>query len=247
MAAHCRFYAPALPFFFTAALRGQLVVSATWKKVSLVLSGVGASGVALYAFRHGWVETRLLRFGLAHQYIHYFVGTTLVGALLLCPRGLQKWAVLAASLVIAAHQILATAPPVAGVTSDAEADLAVYSTNSGQVGIEVILRCFEEPLQIMHSELGIPGVLFPESRILDFTGLANPAVVHETFDFEQVCNTDRPEFIFRPHPTHERLNRNLDASPCFASRYVRVKPRRHTSCPLYVRKDLLAKFVACQG
>jgi hypothetical protein len=251
MAAHARFYAPALPFFFTAALRGvaraRSITMPTWKRWALVGSSAVTGAIAWFAFRQDWVETRLGRFGLGHQYLDYFAVTAVVGILLLCSSRVRRWAVPAASIGILGYQVMSTVPPVAGVVSDAESDLAVYANNSGQVGIDVILRCFKEPVQIMHSELGIPGVLFPESRILDFTGLANPAVVHETFDFEQVCETARPEFIFRPHPTHQRLNRELDSSPCLAKNYTRVRSRKYTSCPLHVRKDLMPQFLACQG
>lgn len=186
------------------------------------------------------------RVGIGKQYLVFLMGTPITAILLLCSSPARKWGALVACLGVATYQVFWTAPASARIVADADADLAVYSRNSGQVGIEVIRRCFSEPLQIMHSELGIPGVLFPESRILDFTGLANPAVAQSRFDFEQLCETSRPEFIFRPHVTHQRLNRELDHSACLAQNYVRVRAPRYSSCPLHVRRDLLAKFEACR-
>jgi hypothetical protein len=183
---------------------------------------------------------------ILHQYIAFATGTPLAGILLLLSGRRQQIAGVAFTLGLTVFQVRALAPPRVELQSDAASDFDVYSTNRGQVGIEVIRACFPEPLQLMHSELGIPGVLFPESRVLDYTGLANPAVVHRTFDFERVCSIDKPEFIFRPNPTHQRLNRELDSSECLARNYTRAPLRRRSSCPLYIRKDLVAQYRSCR-
>lgn len=246
MGYHARFYAPALPVFVIAALRGLDAVSTARKKWLLVAAGAAAASLVGVAFWRHWIETSVGRAGSAHQYITYAAGTAMLGVLLLLSPRHQKLAALALTLGLTALQLRALAPPRLELESDAASDYGVYSINSGQVGIEVIKACFREPLQLMHSELGIPGALFPESRVLDYTGLANPAVAKGTFDFEQVCSKDQPEFIFRPHTTHQRLNRELDSSPCLAKNYTRAPLRRWSSCPLYVRNDLVAQYKSCR-
>jgi hypothetical protein len=245
MGYHARFYAPALPVFVLAALRGLDAVRSTRKKRWVVAFGAAAAGWIGVAFALHWIERSVGRSGSAHQYIVYAAGTPLLGLLLLLPIQRQRIYAVTLTLALAVFQIGRMAPPSFELQSDAESDFDVYSTNSGQVGIEVIKACFPEPLQLMHSELGIPGALLPESRILDYTGLANPAVARGTFDFEQICSIHQPGFIFRPHTTHERLNRELNTSECLAKNYTRAPSNRCSSCPLYVRNDLIAHYESC--
>lgn len=246
MGYHARFYAPALPVFVLAALRGLDGVRSTPRKWLFALSGAAGAGLVAVAFEQHWIETAIGSAGIGHQYITYAAVPPLVGGLLLLSTRLQKIGALALTLGLAAFQIYSVAPPRLELETDAESDFGVYSNNSGQVGIDVIKACFPEPLQLMHSELGIPGALFPESRVLDYTGLANPDVAKHTFDFEQVCSTEQPGFIFRPHTTHQRLNRTLDSSECLAENYTRAPLRRWSSCPLYVRNDLVARYRSCR-
>lgn len=245
MGYHARFYAPALPVFVLAALRGLDAVRSTRKKRLVVAFGAAAAALIGAAFELHWIERSIGRLGSEHQYIVYAAGTLLLGLLLLLPVQRQKIYAVALTLALSVFQIGRMAPPALELQSDAESDFDVYSINSGQVGMEVIKACFPEPLQLMHSELGIPGALLPESRILDYTGLANPAVARGTFDFEQICSLDQPGFIFRPHTTHERLNRELDSSECLAKNYARAPLKRCSSCPLYVRNDLIARYESC--
>jgi hypothetical protein len=152
----------------------------------------------------------------------------------------------AASLCLGAVQTSRTLPAEIGVVSDEVSNMRTIRSHTADVNIDVIRRCFEEPLTLTHSEIGLPGVLFMESKIIDFTGLANPKVVNGTFDFETTCESERPEFIYRPHYTHKALNETLDQSPCLSAGYTRVKLPRRSSCPLHVRNDLLAHYLACQ-
>jgi hypothetical protein len=245
MGYHARFYAPALPIFVLAALRGLDAIRTTRKKQLVVAFGAAAAGLVGLAFALHWIERTVGRAGSENQYIVYAAGTPFLGLLLLLPPQRQKIYAVLLTLALSVFQIGRMAPPAFELQSDAESDFDVYSTNNGQVGIEVIKACFPEPLQLMHSELGIPGALLPESRILDYTGLANPAVAKGTFDFEQICSIHQPGFIFRPHTTHERLNRKLDSSECLAKNYALAPLDRCSSCPLYVRNDLIAHYNSC--
>jgi hypothetical protein len=247
MGYHARFYAPALPFLFVAAARGLQRADRPWKRAMLIAVGVLTLVLVTLAYRADLIEVDV---GMAavgpHQYLLYFAGVPLVAALMFFKPRIQRGGALVAALALASYQMVSTAPAAAGVVSDGESDWATFRINKGQAGLDIIKKCFPEPVRLMHSELGLPGALFPESSVLDFTGLANRAVVNGTFDFEDVCRSQAPEFIFRPHETHRNLNRELSASKCLAKGYTQVVSRRMSLCPLFVRNDLLQTYKSCK-
>src|SRR6185436_19792482 len=116
------------------------------------------------------------------------------------------WAIPMLVAGLAALQALSVFPRSSQIASDDVSNTRTVESHAADVGIDVIQRCFLQPLQIVHSEIGLPGVMFPEWRVIDVTGLANPSIVEQRFDFEALCRHDRPEFVFRPHPTHRALN-----------------------------------------
>jgi hypothetical protein len=246
MGYHARFYAPALPFLFAAGARSIERVGSSWSRCLLIVFGLLGAVLATLAYRHEWVETNV---GMAavtlEQYWMYCAGAPLAAAVLFFKR--RFWSTVALVLVsaLAAYQLSVTAPRRLSVVTDEVSDWQTLEINWGQRGLDLIKKCFPETVTVMHSELGLPGVFLPEARIIDFSGLANPAVAHGTFNFESVCRTDAPEFIFRPHETHERLIREISQSPCFQQNYTQVVSRRESTCPLYIRNDLLAKYQAC--
>lgn len=253
MGYHARFYAPALPLFVCAAARGSLRLT-TDRRRRLVVTAI-ASAVAVLAgiaYARGWIENAtqgsyLDRTPLAAQAV-FFLGLPLValssGRPTRAGGPLATVAIplLALGVGIGSTTVLRT--PFHVATDD-----AIYARSAARdgdlVGMTAIRRCFEEPLTLTHSELGVPGVLFPESTLIDFTGLANPRIVDRSFDFERVCANDRPEFVFRPHRTHRRRNEELGASRCLAEGYTLAILPRRSACPLYVRNDLVARFGAC--
>ncbi|HEU4535378.1 MAG TPA: hypothetical protein VFS00_14720, partial [Polyangiaceae bacterium] len=95
---------------------------------------------------------------------------------------------------------------------------------------------------IYHSEIGLPGMIFPDADIIDFAGLMHADVARGGFDVEGRCAKDRPEAIFLPHPGYVALRRRVEASECLRG-YQRVV--RKASCPLYVRSDLADAFRRC--
>ena len=238
MGYHARFYAPALLAFAVSAIRGVSLKSP--RSFGLVLV-VGASVlVTVFGLRGGWLGNDS---GLSPGrtewplYVAFF-GCSL--AVLLPPRAMVA-GVFAMSPLVASSYF----PHSIRIASDDESIQRMLRRSRSVVGMDRIARCFGQPLTLMHSELGIPGVVFLESRVTDYTGLANRDVTERRFDFEQVCRTERPEFIFRPHWTHAQLNESLNHSVCLAEEYVEAKLSRPSSCPLFVRKDLAAKFDAC--
>jgi hypothetical protein len=250
MGYHSRFYAPAVPVFVCAAARSVRRVDTPPRQWFVALATGGAAALAVWAYRRGWIETEThgsyLEWTPRSSYEVYFLGFPIFAVLL--PLRDRARALLAASLAVGSVVVLlarAFPRPFAVAT-----DRAIYESSASRdgdlVGLDAIHACFPEPLQLTQSELGVPGVLLPESRIIDYTGLANPSIVDGRFDFERLCAEDRPEFVFRPHWSHRKLNEELSASRCFAANYTAVGLPRPSGCPLLVRNDLVARFEACE-
>lgn len=242
MGYHARFYVPAWPLWVLAALRGlphALAQSRRWLAVCAV-----ASGLLALSFWRGWVENATdgyeFNFVTARSYGHFFGGLLALAALGAARESAQWRGTWAVVLGLGLSAVLAV-PPQRSWVPDELIDARALASDNSLRGLETIRRCFPEPVTLVHSELGVPGVLLLESRIVDYTGLANPAVAHGTFDFEAFCLADRPEFIFRPHWTHRRLNAVLDQSACLRERYVVAA----NTTALFVRADLAPRWTSC--
>lgn len=249
MGYHARFYAPALPSFLLAAQRGVACADSLRRKLLLIAMGTSSAALALVAFHLDGIESVRRGFALERvpldRYLVYFVGIPIIGLLLLTRDRIRAITSSLLAMLAVACVAFRTIPNEMSVAPDMRIYENVGAHGRSLVGIDLIRRCFQEPMQLVHSELGIPGVLFPESRIIDYTGLANPSVVDREFDFERTCANDRPEFIFRPHWTHKRLNEQLSASPCLSSNYRAAPLVRPSSAPLFVRNDLVDPFNTC--
>ena len=106
-------------------------------------------------------------------------------------------------------------------------------------GIKTLRRSFREPIHIYHSEIGVPGVLFLNSRVTDLSGLMNRRMTLGHLPFDSLCSEDQPEAIFLPHKNYRELNRQILRSACLA-KYTRVVSK--SSSPLYIRNDLLPVY-----
>lgn len=219
------------------------------RKLLLIAMGTSSAALALVAFHLDGIESVRRGFALERvpldRYLVYFVGIPIIGLLLLTRDRIRAITSSLLAMLAVACVAFRTIPNEMSVAPDMRIYENVGAHGRSLVGIDLIRRCFQEPMQLVHSELGIPGVLFPESRIIDYTGLANPSVVDREFDFERTCANDRPEFIFRPHWTHKRLNEQLSASPCLSSNYRAAPLVRPSSAPLFVRNDLVDPFNTC--
>lgn len=251
---HARFYAPALPFFFLAALRG--VESARhkgWEKLLFAFGLLAALLVVVLYFPNGIENAGRARASRVtlFEYARYFLGVPLLALSWQLARASNRapadWAIPALVSGLAALEALSVFPSVRQLTSDDVSNARTVESHTADVGIDVIRRCFPEPLQIVHSEIGLPGVMFPESRVIDLTGLANLSIVERRFDFDALCRQERPEFVFRPHPSHRALNRSIDQSPCVAENYSLAPLPRKSACPLLVRNDLLPRYLDCSA
>jgi hypothetical protein len=254
---HARFYAPALPLLFAAALRGVPELKTLRRQAAAFAFGALAALVLWLAYERGWIENAG-GYGpdivTAAEYARYTLGVPALALVLALGAGTRAswaawlpaaWLPAALACGLAALQLKSTLPRSWGIVSDEVSNTNTIDSHTADVGIDVIRRCFEQPFQMTHSEIGLPGVLFLESRIIDFTGLANRQVIDGSFDFESLCTDQRPEFVYRPHWTHRALNRRLDESACLAENYTQVPLPRRASCPLLVRNDLVARYTDC--
>jgi hypothetical protein len=247
MGNQARFYAPALPFLFAAAARGLERADAAWKRALVLAGGVAAAVLVALAYRAKLIEGGEGYFGVRPEdYAAFFVGVPLAAGLSFASARVQHWLAPSCVAALTAIQLFFGVPFELGLVTDRESDLATLRTNWMHGGADLIMKCFPEPLRLMHSELGMPGVLFPESTIIDYTGLANRAVANGTWSFEETCETQSPEFIYRPHDSHRRLNQTLSSSACLDQNYTQLVSRRQSLCPLFVRNDLVEAFKACR-
>jgi hypothetical protein len=108
-------------------------------------------------------------------------------------------------------------------------------------GLDQLARCLGTDIHVMHSEIGVPGMVLRDGRVTDLGGLMSPELATGRVTVEQVCLRDRPEAIFLPHRNYVALNRALRQGTCLRG-YRRVVARG--SSPLFVRADLAAAY-AC--
>ncbi len=240
MGYHGRFYLPALPFLLLAAAGSWATFErGAVRQRAFALLWLLAAGIA---YGLGAVETH--RLGL-HQALPWTVWLAWSAALILLvtgPRGLpwlQRGIPAAAALAA-----VALYPPTAGF--QLKSDAAILRQHAGEFttvrGIYDLRRCLPDLHTLYHSEMGIPGLLFPDARVVDLVGLLSNAVALEHEDFETMCQRDRPEAIFLPHRGYATLRARIEASPCFRN-YQRMVDQ--SSAPLYVRRDLAQRLLSC--
>jgi hypothetical protein len=109
-------------------------------------------------------------------------------------------------------------------------------------GLSDLARCLPTIEQLYHSEIGVPGLVLPDARIVDLAGLMSKEIGIERPPFDHYCLRDQPEAIFLPHKNYVALNREILASQCLRD-YTRVV--KDSSSPLYIRNDLAPAFLAC--
>lgn len=250
MGYHSRFFQPAtVPIALAAALAWPRFTSG---RVALRVLPILAVWPALVAigFHYQWVEQRDLDLDFYLAWIPEdlwwaAVGTTVV--LLVCALGVRRWpAVIGLVPVAALAGVLWAIPPgkLPALDDGASVD-RIRSRMKAMKGIDVVRDCLPEPVHVYHSELGVPGVMFPESRITDLSGLMNPALVFSHPTFDDYCLADPPDVLFLPHRTHERLNREILDGRCIGL-FARPTGIGSSSSALYVRRDLLDRFTDCQ-
>jgi 4-amino-4-deoxy-L-arabinose transferase-like glycosyltransferase len=106
-------------------------------------------------------------------------------------------------------------------------------------GIEQ-LRKRLDPKVVYHTDMGAPGLLFPEAKVVDLDGLLNEDVTLRGARFEELCEADQPEAIYLPKAGYVQLRADMLASACFQN-YEPVTPA--DGARLHIRKDLLARYL----
>lgn len=93
---------------------------------------------------------------------------------------------------------------------------------------------------IFHTDVGAPGLLFPEARVVDLDGSLNEAITLRGARFETLCQADKPEAIFVPNETYPELRQEVLESACLRG-YRRVD--EDSSSPLRIRADLRDEYL----
>ena len=224
MGLHARFFAPCLPWLATAAVLAPRRSVGAALLVVLGLFAVVGPGWEFLPRSSGWDIGRVPTFAL----------WTIVaggGALLLAPASWRLPGVLAAAL---GGQLVAPQAELALMNDAAYADGLMGQTRSWRQ-IRELGHCLGNDAHVVHSEVGVPGIVFAEGRITDLGGLMHPGIAAGTFSWESFCEAERPEIVYLPHPNYARLRAELEASPCLAA-YVLLDDTG--SSPVYVRADL---------
>ena len=126
-------------------------------------------------------------------------------------------------------------------------DATFLRRSSAQVtttrGLFEVARCMPSAQTLYHSEIGIPGLVLPDWRIVDLVGLMSKPLARSRPPFDDYCLRDRPAVLFLPHKTYRALNAEIRSSACLRGYTLAV---RDSSSPLYIRSDLSAAFNQCR-
>jgi hypothetical protein len=107
-------------------------------------------------------------------------------------------------------------------------------------GLEQLRRTLQ-PKAVFHTDIGAPGVLLPEARVVDLDGLLNEDITLRGASFDALCEADSPDAIFVPNDTYPELREEVLSSPCL-ERYRAVTDT--DGSPLYIRGDLADTYLA---
>jgi hypothetical protein len=248
MGYRARFYVPALVSLAFAAILAWEPVRArsdlrAARSAWLAWAALLGVGYAARLLEQGHASA-LDRVPLTAYAAQLFFGVLLCGRVGKAP-WLSARAVTTASLGVLALSALALRGPR---WPDAPLDDATFLRRaSAEVtttrGLFEVARCIPGPQTLYHSEIGIPGLLLPEWRIVDLAGLMSTRLALHRPPFDEYCLRDRPAVLFLPHKAYRALNAEIRASSCLRD-YTRMV--RDSSSPLYIRNDLSPAFSACR-
>jgi hypothetical protein len=230
-----RFYLPALvPIWIAAALAYPSFLRG--RRLGLTL-GLLALYLALYVALARLDSARRIDIMLPHVHFYPYLVTCCV--MLLAPRGPP----LRAALLLGATLWLSGAWMYPPRRPRLEGDRAILLRQIAPRRVFRGLPRLRERIDVhalFHTDMGAPGVLFPEARVVDLDGLLNEAVTLHGARFATLCERDRPEAILVPNESYPELRREVLESDCLRHyRPVDADP----SSPLRVREDLLARYL----
>jgi hypothetical protein len=231
-----RFYLPGLvPVFAAAGIAyGDYLVRRRW----LVTAVAYAAWLGAFFWLKRMDESMAIPHMLARSLDVPVLAAT--GLLLLSPRRLQACASIAIGLCLLIGTALTYPLPTLAVQDDESILLAQIRPRAVFRGLEQLRRTLA-PKVVFHTDMGAPGVLLPEARVVDLDGLLNEDITLRGVSFEALCEADRPEAIFAPNQTYPELRAEVLSSECLEN-YRAVTPLN--ASPLHIRKDLVEKYLA---
>lgn len=161
-----------------------------------------------------------------------------IGVTLLAPR---RWPAVRAGLValcLALGTALTYPLPKLELLDDETILLAQIRPRATFRGLEQLRRTLA-PSVVFHTDMGAPGVLLPEARVVDLDGLLNEDITLRGASFQSLCDADRPDAIFVPNFTYAELREEVLSSPCLEG-YRPVTPMNPS--PLFIRRDRLEEY-----
>jgi hypothetical protein len=163
-----------------------------------------------------------------------------VGVTLLAPR---RWPAARAALVALCLTIgtaLTYPLPKLELLDDETILLAQIRPRATFRGLEQLRRTLA-PSVVFHTDMGAPGVLLPEARVVDLDGLLNEDITLRGASFEQLCEADQPDAVFVPNFTYPELRQEVLSSRCLVG-YLAVTPMN--ASPLFIRLDRADEYLA---
>lgn len=101
-------------------------------------------------------------------------------------------------------------------------------------------------LTFASTELGIIGAMAPQNTIYDLSGLHDPKVSRKAFDPEALCEIQKPDLIYMPHPDYVDMHSSLQKSAAFQKNYTYYEGKTLKSwLGIAIRKDS-PKFLLMQ-
>jgi len=250
MAYHTRYLVPAsLPIVLAAAIAWpSFARDRGWLRRLPLL--VGYPIALVYAYAHGAIEAHRVDFYLGwlspFDYAAFAIPLLVLIASARLPRARADAVVAIVPIIALSCAAIAVPWRATPALDDATATRRMTSHLNSMTGIDDVKRCIAEPTNIYHSEIGVPGVLFPDSTVTDLTGLMNRRLAFERPRFDSYCLASPPDVLFLPHWTHARLNEDIAESRCIQL-YARPHGIPESSSTLFIRRDLIARFDACTG
>ncbi|HKE14259.1 MAG TPA: hypothetical protein VKB80_05330 [Kofleriaceae bacterium] len=242
MGSYARFYLPGLvPLALAAIEAAPRLRERSRPLVTILFCALYAAGVA-YLHHHRIIydgKDQLISRVAGDLYIGYALAATI----LLAGARLHAGAVAAlAGVPILVTAVTGLRAPAPRLYSDRELLARHIERPTTLRGIRAVEACIPQPFHLYHTEIGVPGVLFPDSTVTDMAGLMDQQIALHGMDFDARCARDRPEVIFLPHRNYHSLRDQIAHGTCIHD-YQRVV--RDSSSPLYIRKDLIPTFLPC--
>jgi hypothetical protein len=221
MGMHARFFVPALPWLVPDRLdRQRWTEWGPW-----VVAGMALWSVDWLPDGTGW---RIGRVSMV-AYASYALAVALVGRA-------PAWTV----VVAVGLGLLGDPRPAPPWRHDAEHVEAYEGMVSSFRGLRALERCLGTDLHVLHSEIGVVGMVLHDGHVTDLGGLMSPGWTHHTV--ARRCRDRAPDAVFLPHRNYRRLRKAMVDGGCLEG-MTQVVDRG--SSPLFVRDDLLPKLAPC--